>query len=44
MVLNQPRPADVDATEVPISMNAEQQRALVDQQTVYDKLDDIAYS
>ena len=44
VVLNQSRPADVDAAGVPIPMNAQQRRALVDQQAGYDKLDNIAYS
>ena len=45
VVLDQPRPADVDAAGVPIPMNAQQRRALlIDQQTEYDKFDNIAYS
>ena len=44
MVFNQPRPDDVDAAGVSIPMNAQQQRALVDQQIEYDKLENIAYS
>ena len=44
VVLDQPRPADVDAAGVPIPMNAQQRSALIDQQAEYDKLDNIAYS
>ena len=32
VVLNQSRPANVDAAGVPIPMNTQQQRALIDQQ------------
>ena len=39
VVLNQSRPADVDAAGVPIPM-----KDLIDRQTEYDKLDNIAYS
>ena len=44
MVLSQSRAADIDAAGIPIPMNAQQRRALIDQQTEYDKLDNIAYS
>ena len=44
VVLNQPRPADVDVAGDPIPLNAQQQRALVDQQVEYDKMDYTPYS
>lgn len=44
LILDQPRPKDVDANGVPIPMNAQQRRVYETSLTDYDKFDNIAYS
>ena len=44
MVLDQPRPSDLDAQGNPIPMNAQQRRTFNDEVAEYDRLDNIAFS
>ena len=44
VVLDRPRPSDLDAQENPIPMNAQQRRTFNDEVAEYDRLDNIAFS
>ena len=44
VVLDRPRPSDLDAQGNPIPMNAQQRRTFNDEVAEYDRLDNIAFS